>query len=42
MPFWALTFIVIDILVIYNLAVYGRDFQQSQVSPGRTLRPPPA
>ncbi|MEE4276042.1 MAG: hypothetical protein V2J16_09290 [Thermoleophilia bacterium] len=28
-PFWALTIIVIDILVIYNLAVYGKDFQQT-------------
>jgi hypothetical protein len=28
-PFWALTIIVIDILVIYNLAVYGRNFKQS-------------
>ena len=28
-PFWALTIIVIDILVIYNLAVYGRNFRQN-------------
>lgn len=28
-PFWALTIIVIDILVIYNLAVYGRNFKQA-------------
>ena len=29
MPFWALTIIVIDILVVYNLAVYGWNFKQS-------------
>jgi len=28
-PFWAITIIVIDILVIYTLAVYGRNFQQA-------------
>ena len=27
-PFWALTIIVLDVLVIYNLAVYGKDFRQ--------------
>jgi hypothetical protein len=26
-PFWALTIMLIDVLVIYNLVVYGRNFK---------------